>query len=92
MRAYELYETPTRKPKITLRHLNQLKHIRRRNQQAHDAKMALLPQMYSSERLADEAELKDEISNEIDKAEIDEKQKQHIEQMAMNTIKRQSQN
>ncbi len=60
MMAHELYETSTRKPQLTLRHLNRLKHIRRRNQTAHDAKMALLPQMYSSERLADEAELKDD--------------------------------
>ena len=45
--------------------------------------------MYSGERLVDEAELKDEISNEIDKTEIDAKQKQHIETMAMNAVKRQ---
>jgi hypothetical protein len=89
MRAYELYETTTRQPHLTLRHLNRLKHIRKRNQQAHDAKLSMLPQMYSGERLADEAKLKDDISNEIDKAEIDAKQKQHIETMAMNAVKRQ---
>jgi hypothetical protein len=89
MRAYEIYESSTRKPQITLRLLNRLKHIRKRNKQAHDAKMALLPQMYSGERLADEAELKDDITDEIDKAEIDAKQKQHIESMAMNAVKRQ---
>ena len=89
MRAYELYETSTRKPQITLRHLNRLKHIRKRNQQAHAEKMAMLPIMYSGERLADEAELKAEISNEIEAAEIDAEQKLHIEQMAMNAVKRQ---
>ena len=48
MRAYELYETGTRKPQITLRHLNRLKHVRRHNQQAHAEKIAMLPQMYIS--------------------------------------------
>lgn len=71
MRAYELYETQIRKPQITLRLLNRLKHIRRSNQQAHNEKMAMLPQMYSGERLADEAELEDDISQQIDKAEMD---------------------
>ena len=89
MRAYELYETTTHKPQITLRHLNRLKHIRKRNQQAHAEKMAMLPQMYSGERLADEAQLKAEVSDEIEAAEIDAEQKQHIEQMAMNAVKRQ---
>jgi len=88
MRAFELYETTTRKPYITLRHLNRLKHIRRTNQKKHEEKMALLPIMYSGERLADEAQLKDEIGNEIEKAEIDQEQKSHIEDMALNAIKR----
>jgi len=89
MRAYELYETSTRKPRISLRHLNQLKHIRKRNQQAHAEKIAMLPLMYSGERLADAAALKAEFSNEIEAAELDAEQKRHIEQMAMNTINRQ---
>lgn len=89
MRAYELYETSTRKPQITLRHLNKLKHIRNRNQQAHAEKLAMLPLMYGGERLADEVQLKAEISDEIEAAEVDAEQKQHIEQMAMNAIKRQ---
>ena len=42
MRAYELYETAARKPHLTVRHLNRLKHIRKRNQQAHAAKMTML--------------------------------------------------
>lgn len=92
MRAYELYETSTRKLKITLRHLNRLKHIRRSNQQAHNEKMAMLPQMYSGERLADEAELKDDICDQIDTAEIDTKQKRQIETMAINAVKRQQKN
>jgi len=92
MRAYELYETSTRKPQITLRHLNRLKHIRKRNQQAHAEKMAMLPLMYNGERLADEAALKAEIADEIEAAEVDAEQKRHIETMAISTIKRQSQN
>ena len=75
MRAYKLCDPQkdnsahtigdTRKPQVTLRQLNKLKHIRRQNQVAHDAKMALLPQIYSGERLADEAELRDDIGDEI---------------------------
>lgn len=89
MRAYELYETTTRKPPTTLRHLNQLKHIRRCNQRAKAEKLAMLPIMYSSERLADEAQLKAEISDDIEAAEIDAEQKRHIEKMALNAVKRQ---
>ena len=36
MRYFEINETTTRKPQITLRHLNRLKHIRRRNKMEHD--------------------------------------------------------
>ena len=89
MRAYELYESSTRKPQLTLRHLNRLKHIRKRNKQAHAEKLAMLPLMYSGERLADEAALKAEITDEIEVAEVNAEQKLHIEQMAMNAVKRQ---
>ncbi len=81
--------TDNGKPVITLRHLNKLKQIRKRNQKAQYEKMALLSQMYSGERLADEVKLKGDISDEIDNSEIDAKQKLHIETMAMNAVKRQ---
>ncbi len=89
--------TDTRKPFITLRHLNKLKHIRRNRQREHDAKMALVSTMYGDPQLREnelEAQhqalenLKDEIANQIDAAEIDQKQKAHIEDMAMDAVKR----
>ena len=43
MRAYELFETNPRKPQITLRHLNRLKNIRRRNQRTHAKNRAVFP-------------------------------------------------
>jgi DNA-binding helix-hairpin-helix protein with protein kinase domain len=87
-----------RKPPLTLRHLNKLKHIRKNRQRAHDDKMSLVSTMYGDPQLREheiEAQqqalenLKDEIANQIDAAEIDQKQKSHIETMAMNTIERQ---
>ena len=89
MRAFELYETTTRKPYITLRHLNRLKHIRRRNQQARADKLAMLPVMYSGARLQELEELESDISAQIDAAKIDQEQKDHIRDMALNTIKNQ---
>lgn len=86
-----------RKSVITLRHLNKLKHIRRNRQREHDAKMALVSTMYGDPQLREnelEAQhqalenLKDEIANQIDAAEIDQKQKAHIEDMAMDAVKR----
>lgn len=90
--------TDTRKPPLTLRHLNKLKHIRRHHQREHEAKMATVSAMYSDPQLREnelEAQqqaldnLKDEIANQIDAAEIIQKQKSHIEDMAMDTVLRQ---
>jgi hypothetical protein len=89
--------TDTRKPVITLRHLNRLKHIRKNRQREHDIKMDLVSTMYGDPQLQEnEAEahqqamenLKDEITNQIDAAEITQKQKSHIEDMALAAIER----
>ncbi len=89
--------TDTRKPVITLRHLNRLKHIRRQRQRDHDAKMATVSTMYGDPQLRENEldsqqqaleNLKDEITNQIDAAEINQKQKSHIEDMAMNAVMR----
>ncbi len=93
--------TDIRKPVITLRHLNKLKHIRRRHKRDHHIKMDLVSKMYGDPQLREnelEAQqqalenLKDEIANQIDAAEIDQKQKSHIENMAMDAVKRRQKN
>ena len=89
MRAYELYETTESKPQITLRQLNRLKHIRRRNKMAQEEKAAMLPVMYSGARLEELEELENDISAQIHAAKIDQEQKDHIRDMALNTIKNQ---
>ena len=90
--------TDTKISFITLRHLNKLKHIRRNRQREHDAKMATVSVMYGDPQIREnelEAQeqalknLKDEIANQIDAAEIDQKQKSHIEDMAMDAVIRQ---
>ena len=98
MRIYEFYDLnrdhskpavpDNRKPQITLRHLNRLKHIRRRNKIEHDQKLALLPVMYSGERLQQLEELESDISDQIDAAKIEQKEKDHIRDMALNAIKK----
>jgi hypothetical protein len=89
--------TDTRKSVITLRHLNRLKHIRRKNKRDHDAKMELVSTMYGDPQLREnelEAEkltlenLKDEIANKIDAAEISQKDHDHISSMALDAVKR----
>ena len=89
--------TDTRKSVITLRHLNRLKHIRRKNQSDRDAKMDTVATMYGDPQLREneiEAQqqalenLKDEIANQIDAAEISQKDNDRISAMAMNAVKR----
>ena len=89
--------TDTRKSALTLRHLNRLKHIRRKRQRDHDAKMELVSIMYGDPQLRENElevqqqaleNLKDEIANKIDAAEINQKQKSHIEDMAINALTR----
>ena len=99
MRIYEFYDlnrdhskpavTGNRKSQITLRHLNRLKHIRRRNEKARAEKLAMLPVMYSGARLQELDELESDISAQIDAAKVDQEQKHHIRDMALKTIKNQ---
>ena len=86
----------TGKQYITLRHLNQLKYIRRNRQRERDEKLAFLPIMYRDpqrEQNDVEAEwlelekLELEISKLIDAAEVEQEQKSHIEDMAMAAMK-----
>ena len=85
----------TRRSVITLRHLNKLKHIRRNRQREHDAKMALVSTMYTDPQIRENEletqqqaleNLKTEIALQIDAAEINQKQKSHIEDMAMDAV------
>ena len=45
----------TRTSTLTLRHLNLLKHIRRRNQQEHEKKLKFLPVIYGDQEFNDQS-------------------------------------
>ena len=84
-------------PRLTLRNLNRLKHIRNARKKAHKEKLEFLPKIYGNEdHLAarqqleqDRLELiKDEIALEIEAAKISHDQKDHIADMAMRAIER----
>lgn len=117
MRAYELYKhdifqrniSDTRKPPITLRHLNHLNQIRKARAEAKRKKLPLISVIYGNpdtkaeheaieverEQLQQEIELaklqieKDKlrIQKEIEEAELDNEQRQHIRTMAINAMK-----
>lgn len=97
MRAYEyLQAEPTKH--LTLRHLNKLKHIRKKIKKERQDKLNLVSAMYADpNQQAQQLEvqenslenLKDEISNLIDAAEIEQDKKAHIQSMAINAVKHQ---
>ena len=69
--------TSSRKPPITLKHLNRLKHIRNRRRKELEKKQAFLPVIYGDKELADAdfdlqqrelEQIKDEIALQIDGA------------------------
>jgi hypothetical protein len=98
MRAYEIEkrlneenhfktgDTPS--SGITLRHLNRLKRARKRNKRDRDQKLALLPVMYSGERLQELENLEADITGLIDAAKLGKKSKDHISDMALRAIKK----
>ena len=97
MRAYEIYKRlneenhietgGTRSTTITLRQLNRMKHIRQREKRDLDQKLALLPVMYSGERLQELENLEDDIADQIDSAKLDNESKKHISDMALRAIR-----
>ena len=95
----------TRKPRITLRDLNKLKHKRNARQRELDKKAELAPVMYGDPELEHQAAereaeteqqkhelqmLKGEFKLMIDRAEIDQEAKDHISDMARSAMKRRS--
>lgn len=69
-------------PRLTLRHLNKLKHIRNRRQIEHDRKIAELPKIYGDDDLGgDRAEAENErLEHELEMAKLDlERDKLKIE-------------
>ena len=93
----------TRKPRITLWHLNRLKKIRAVRRWEKLKKADFVQVMYGDPDLEQQKEdlefehekreqelqaLKDEVALQIDKAEIDREQKDHIRDMAMNAVKK----
>ena len=93
----------TRKPRLTFRHLNRLKHIRNARQKKHEEKLKFVAAMYSDtdmkaardeidmerEQMKHELEMaKLEIEREIDVAELDNEQRQKIKAMALKTVER----
>ena len=93
----------TRKPRITLWHLNRLKKIRAIRRLEKLKKEDFVQMMYGDPDIEQQKEnlelehekreqelqaLKDEIALQIDKAEIDREQKDHISDMAMNAVKK----
>ena len=92
----------TRKPRITLWHLNRLKKVRAARRLEKLKKEDFVQMMYGDPDIEQQKEdleleheqkeqelqtLKDEIALQIDKAEIDREQKGHIRNMAMNAVK-----
>ena len=95
----------TRKPRITLRDLNKLKHRRRARQRELDKKAELARTMYGDPALEHQAAdreaefekrehelqmVKDKIQLRIDGAEIDQEAKDHISDMARSAMKKRS--
>ena len=90
--------TSTRKPVVTLGHLNKLKKIRVRRQKEREEKQKFLPVIYGDHDTADDLglqqreleQIKDEIGLEIDAAEVSEKDREHIRLMALNAVTKNS--
>ena len=95
--------TDTRKPEITLRHLNLLKHQKKRKLRDKREKLAFYPQIYGDRDIQDDFDLerreleqiKDEISLEkdairleIDRASVAEKDREHIRSLANRALRR----
>jgi hypothetical protein len=87
--------TDTRKPEITLKLLNRLKHIKNRRKRELKKKEAFLPVIYGDKEIAEDdyysqkrelEQIKDEIGLEIDTAELNQEKKEHISSMAMNVV------
>jgi DNA-binding transcriptional MerR regulator len=91
----------TRKTEITLKDINRLKRIRKARKKELDKKRQFLPVMYGDpdaeqkkkeqelEQLQHELKmLQDEMMLKIDKAEVDQKQKAHIKNLALNAVGR----
>ena len=87
----------SRRPPLTLRHLNRLKHIRNARLKAAKEKLAFLPKIYGDpnhiesqlEQTQHEIQMvKDQIALEIEAAEIDQDKKDHISAMAKRAIER----
>lgn len=87
----------SRRPPLTLRHLNRLKHIRNARLKAAKEKLAFLPKIYgdpnSKENQLEQAHheirmVKDQIALEIEAAKIDQDKKDHISAMAKRAIER----
>lgn len=83
------------KPRLTLLHLNKLKHIRNRRRQDLQRKLEFLPSMYANGDVQEVSfelqkreleQVKDEIALEIDKAEISADAKAHISSLALRAI------
>ncbi len=101
--------TDTRKGKLTLRKLNQLKHIRNARRAEKEKKAPILSMMYGDETMRAEQEAIDAdrdrqqqelelaklelerdkmaIQQEIEAAELDNEQRQHIRAMAQKALK-----
>ena len=86
------HQSGARGQKITLRHLNRLKHIRNRRRREQAKKQALVQTMYGNpdfrelelEQQEQKLEtLQGQITLEIDAAKIDQETKDHIRQMAL---------
>jgi len=88
--------TSTRNPPITLKLLNRLKGIRNRRRRERENKLDFYPVIYGDKQVAEDGfelqlreleQVKDEIALEIEKAEIAEKDMEHIKGMAQNAIR-----
>ena len=105
MRAWELYEEGnddargTRKPIISLRHINRLKELRRARQAEHEQRQRLWSLMYADPNAElhnldqREAELRlrklqAEIEQAIAKAEVSTEQRDRLQQLAMREVSR----
>jgi len=91
MRAYEFLNPD--QPKVTLRHLNQLKHRQKRKEQAEAERAAMMPLMYGNpddyfaykKNQLELATLKAKYEEAMAKAENE--QSQHVHDMAASGIK-----
>ena len=95
---HQRHPTDTRKSKITLQDLHRLKIIRRARQKELEKKAKFIPVMYGSHNQETEQDLEQlnhdfkmqraELDLMIDKAEVDQDQKDHLSKMALNALGR----